>query len=359
LHTGTSEVLGRCLLLDRDELEPGQRGFMLFRAESDVVVAPGDRYIIRSYSPMHTIGGGVVLDAGRRYRRLRPETLAALKVLERGDATEIAVFALRRAGAPVPVRQLATELNLPAPRLERALAAPLERGEVVSLAGGTVLLHQAVLSELVAKAAGLLDAFHRKAPLKAGMSREELRKELVPGIEAKAFTELLERLAAAGALEASGELVRRPGFQPQLDERLQQALPQIEAAYADAGMTPPTVAELCSSLGLEPTEARALFDILGERRRLVRVSDDLYFHATAYEQLVSAVCARIAAAGPQTVAEIRDLLGTSRKYVLPLLEHLDQCQITRRVGDRRELTPRGQELAQGAGAGGATSSRSS
>lgn len=349
IHTGTSEIIGRCLLLDRDQLEPGERCYMLFRAESDMVVARGDRFIVRSYSPMHTIGGGTVLDPGRRYRRFRPESIEQLSVLEGGDIEQMVQLVLVRAGEPLPARRIATELGLTPEAVDRALETMLDRDAIIRI-GGTFYVHRHVYNSMLARVTSLLEAHHHKFPLRPGMSREELRSELAPGLDGKAFTDLLDKLMRDGALVVSGEVARRPDFQPKLNAAQEAALQKMEEHYQQAGSTPATLSELVQQLGMKPVEVRALADILVERGRVVRVSDELYLAAPVYDDLVTAICRRIFQEGPQTVAQIRDLLGTTRKYVVPLLEHLDQVQLTRRAGDRRELTQRGRERSLNAGA---------
>lgn len=350
LHTGTSEVLGRCLLLDRDLLEPGEKCFMLFRSEADLAVARGDRFIIRSYSPMRTIGGGIILDPGRRYRRFRQEEIDQLEILERGDVPSMVALVLEREGRPMAVDRIAAQLDLPVDAVGQALAAVIDSGQATGMAGGIFAVHRQVLEQLARQAARILDQFHRRFPLRAGLSREELRNSLVAGLDVRAFNDLLLLLAEDGVLEVTGDTVRRAGFAPKLAPRLQKALEEIAHRYRQDGATPPSLSQLAADLDLSAAEIRSLVDLLVGQGRLVRISDELYMDAAAYDHVVGQVCRLISREGPQTVSQIRTALGTSRKYIVPLMEHLDQVQITRRTGDQRELTQRGREKA-GLGSG--------
>ncbi|HEX6990111.1 MAG TPA: selenocysteine-specific translation elongation factor [Bacillota bacterium] len=341
LHIGTSEVLGRLLLLDRDALEPGQRGFAQFQAEEPLVAARGDRCIIRSYSPLRTIGGGVVLDPGQRYRRYRAESLELLAVLDSGSLKDVVEALLEREAGPVDVAGFARRLNLPLERLQ-ALLGDLA-GRVVALAGGGLVASVSVHRRLAGRIAEALDAYHRQFPLRPGMPREALRAAVLPRADARAFGALLDHLAADGRVELDGDAVRVPGFRPRLDERLQAALESIHARFRDAGAAPPTRAGAAAELGLSQDEALALIDMLVAQGRLVRVDEDFYLDTAVYDRMVDRIRELLEARGSATVAEIRDALGTTRKYVLPLLEHLDRRSVTRRMGDVRQLAGRGRK----------------
>ena len=349
-HIGTSEVLGRVVLLDRDLLEPGQRGFIQFKAETPVVAARGDRFIIRSYSPLRTIGGGVVLDPGRRHRRRRAESLDLLATLDQGDLGAIAAAELDREPGPVDLDSLARRLNVPPHRVQRLL--PDLAGRVVVLdgppaaasgqvSGGGLVVSAAVLERLSHRVVEAVSAFHRQWPVRPGVPRERLRADVLPETEPRVFAAVLDHLAGRGLIEVEGEVVRLPGHRPRLDGRLQEALDTFQARWRQAGAAPPSPAEVARELGLAPDQWRPLVDMLVSDGRWVRVAEDFYLDAGVYQRMVEAVRGLLAARGGATVAEIRDVLGTSRKYVVPFLEHLDQRRVTRRVGDLRQLAGRG------------------
>lgn len=339
LHIGTSEVLGRMLLLDRDVLAPGERALVQFQAEEPVVATRGDRFIIRSYSPLRTIGGGSVLDPGQRYRRHRAEGLEFLSILDGGNLETIIVAILERAPGPVGLETLARRLNLPVQQLQALLPAVAER--IVRIPAGGLVVAAAVYERLAGRLDTAVAGFHRVFRLQPGMPREQLRAEVLPGADPRVFGALLDHLAGEGRLEVDGDRVRRPGFRPQLDDRLQAAAASLLAHFREAGSAPPAPAAAAAALALTPDELRSLVDMLVAQGGLVRVDEDLYLETSVYEGMVDAVRRLLAERGSATVAEIRDVLGTSRKYVLPFLAHLDRHKITRRVGDVRQLAARG------------------
>lgn len=346
IHTGTTEAIARCLLLDREQLQPGERAYVVCRLEEPLVLARGDRYIIRSYSPMHTIGGGVILDPGKRYRRFREESLAALATLEQGDPLDVVEQAIGEHAQGTGRAQLVQALQWSEADVRASLAELEAAGRIVSVADQALLFRRDAYEALTAALRRRLDAFHRREPLRAGMPREMVRRELLPQVDVKVFAELLERWADAGIVKLAGEAVSAPDFEVRLDARLQEAQTRLLEQYEAAGRTPPGWEQAIAGLPVDPQEARALADDLVARGRLIRISDDLLFAAGAYAQMQAAVLDLLEQKGAAGIGEIRDHLATSRKYLIPLLEYLDQQQLTRRRGDQRELTARGRELAR-------------
>lgn len=343
LHVGTSEVLGRLTLLDRNELVPGHRCYALFRTEEPVVVTRGDRYIIRSYSPMRTIGGGRILDVDYRYRRWREETSQALELLEHGNFEDVVLLALHRENSIVNIQNLQKRLAAPYAEVAAAIKKLAGDGRAI-VVGEAAVIAAGIFERLAGKIGDRLSQFHRQQPLRPGMPREELRAELAPGADPKQFGELLNRLAAGGKLTVESELVRLPDYRPQLNPQLSSALTALRELYRSSGAAPPDLDTAAAAVGIDKSEARSLIDLLVGNGDLIGISEGLYYTAPVYAQLTGKVCTLIARNGPQTVAEIRDHLATSRKFVVPLLEHLDVKKITRRVGDRRDLTARGKTL---------------
>lgn len=344
LHVGTDEVIGRLWLLDRSELVPGERGYALFRAERPAVAAPGDRFIVRTFSPMHTVGGGTVLDTGRPYRR-RPADVARLQARDTADPVARARAELRDAGMPLPEPELARRLLLTPEGFLRIRPRLLAEGGAVPLPEG-FLVDGEVLERLRHRCVEAVEAFHRREPLRPGMPREELRAALESPPDPRAFAALLAHLHQAGALEVEGDAVHRPGYAPRLEEAAARELERLEGVFREAGLSPPPPAEAAARAGVDPSRASGLLEHLAAAGVLVRLAPDLYLHREAFEGAARTVACHIAEHGPATVAEVRDLLGTTRRLALPLLEAMDRQELTRRVGDRRVLTPRGQKLVR-------------
>jgi selenocysteine-specific elongation factor len=335
-HIGTSEVMARVHLLDRSELEPGGRGYVQVRLEASVIALPRDRYVIRSYSPMVTIGGGELLDVAPPKARRSPALLARLAVLERGEPTAVIEEHVRRVG---PGGARTADLRARTPFGQDAL-----RGLLADLtAQGRVLLvdrewhvHVDAAQRLRDEAVAALRAFHAREPLKPGMSKEELRTRL-GALDERVFLPLLDRFAAAGAIAVEKDKVRLAEHQVRLDPQQQALLDRLEAEFREAGVAPPSVEEAFGKLRMGRPEDQALLQVLLDERRLVRVKEGLYFHAVPLRDAESRVAAFLRERKEITPQDMKDLLGITRKYAIPLLEYLDGQRLTVRVGDKRVL----------------------
>jgi len=327
-HIGTDEVVCRVRLLDREEVPPGGEGWAQIHLPRPVVAVRGDRFILRT--GWGTLGGGVVVDPHpRRHRRLHSPTLERLKGLLQGGPADL-LLRLLEGRAPVPFPRLVQEANLGEAEARRVLTDLAREGRVVVLGAegpgpGAWLLTADGWRSLAEIAQRLLAEHHRAYPLRRGLPREELRSRL--GLDPAVFPDALRRLAQEGVLEEEGSLVRRPGYTPRLTpEQERQARAYLSALSAQP-YSPPT------DLPIDPD----LLNYLVETGQVVRVSESVVFTASAFREMVERIVERARAQGRITVAEVRDLFGTSRKYALALMEFLDQQHITRRVGDERVL----------------------
>ncbi len=327
-HAGAAEVEAEVRLLEGQTLAPGAQAWARLLLREPVLVLPGDRFIIRMFSPVVTIGGGLVVDiAGRRYRRGEPagerlSTLAwagaaqriALLVREAPYGMSAASLIARTGWMPAEIEQAAREAGLLVLRKpEPWLADPLWAQRAT-----------AALREALAD-------FHRRNPLQPGMPKQELRGRLLPGAPSFLLDALIEH--SAGALVPEGDIVRLAAHRVRFAQQEEQALAAIEQAFLAAGLAVPATAEVLAKSGLPPARARELLQILIRRGKLLRLGDELVFHADALEQLRALLAQH---RGERfSVGRFKDLTGVSRKYAIPLLEYLDRERVTRREGDER------------------------
>jgi selenocysteine-specific elongation factor len=326
-HTGTSEIMARVLLLDRAELAPGESTYARFRLERRLVALPGDRFVLRSYSPIVTIGGGTLLDVSPpRFKRKAPALLAHLGLLERGSEAEVLEEHVRHAGASgLRLDALSGRVPFGLERLRALLEDRLTGGALLAV-DRDWFLHRETRERLRADALRVLEDFHRRNPLKSGMSREELRGR-AGGADERVFGHLLAVLDAEGVVKSEKDKVRLASHSLQLSPEQQKVVDGIEAEFRRAGAAPPTP---------EDTESE-LFQLLVADRRLVRVKEGLYFHADVLRQIEGKLVALLREKKDIGPADIKDLLGISRKYAIPLLEYFDAQRVTQRVGERRVL----------------------
>jgi selenocysteine-specific elongation factor len=335
-HVGTSEVMARVHPVAATTIEPGHTGYVQLRLEAPVVALPRDRYVIRSYSPMVTIGGGELLDVAPSKARRSGALVERLRTLETGaPATMLEAHIQRVGGGGVRTAELRARTAFGPEALRGALQDLVAR-ERVLVVDREWYVHRETAERLALEAADALAAFHAREPLKPGMSKEELRTRL-GGLEERVFLALLDRFAAAGVLVVDKDKVRGAGHAVRLTPAQQAASDQLEAEFRAAGVAPPTLEEAFAKLGLSGPSAQAIAQLLVDGRRLVRIREGLYFHAEPLQAAVGRVLTFLRERHEITPQEIKDLLGISRKYAIPLLEWLDAQRLTVRVGDRRVL----------------------
>ncbi|MBC7226069.1 MAG: selenocysteine-specific translation elongation factor [Thermoflexales bacterium] len=332
---GSAETVARLRLLGTETLPPGASGWVQLELDDPLPLVRGDRFIIRIPSPAVTVGGGDVVDPhpGRKHRRFRPEVLARLETLARGTPAEVLLQALER-GGPQTVRDLleGSGLGEAAPS---ALAELLSTGDAVILdavpemAPARLVAARAWWSATTARMQEELAAYHARYPLRPGMGREGLRSAL--RLDPRVFNGLMARAAAQGLIADEGATVRLPGHEVRFSPQQQQAVDDLLARFRAAPYATPSVKEAAALVGEE------VLGVLLARGDLVQVSPEVLFLRETYGEMVERIRAHIRQEGSITLAQVRDLFQTSRKYAQALLEHLDGVGITRRVGDERVL----------------------
>ena len=328
-HLFTGETPGRVRLLSHDRLGAGEEGWAQIHLKEPLPAVKGDLFVIRSADA--TLGGGKVVDPNpaRRHRRFLSPIIQRLQAMDEGSGEESLLSAVEHWG-PCDLRTLSQKANVSLDEAGSGVGELAEQGLVVVLgdASGQVesVIYSAAAWESL-KGAGVKSVreHHGQHPLRRGLPREELRSRL--GLSPQAFPQAMERLASEGALVEDGAWVRLPGHEATPSSQQQSQMDAYVKALQAEPYAPPTD---------YPLDAE-LLALLMDEGKVVRVSDSVVFSAQAYRQMVEKVKEHIAQQGKITVADGRDLFGTSRKYVLPLLEHLDQQHVTRRVGDERVL----------------------
>jgi selenocysteine-specific elongation factor len=337
-HAGSAEILGRVHTLDREELAPGASAICQLRLDEPATLMAGDRYVLRSYSPVHTIAGGVVVHPHPgRHKRHRPEIMDDLAALRGGEPEARVVVAARLAGnAGVAKTDLARLVNLLPKELDAIVERLLSRKRLVRFdkEGGRMVSGE-VLAGLMDQAVELVGAFHRQQPLKPGMSREELRQRLARRLDAKLFALVAGRLAEEGRLVAEKDLLRLPEHQVRLAGGEAKLKEKIEAAYREGGWFPPNLKDVIA--GEDAKRAREVVGVLVNQGALTRVKEDLYYHTPALEELKAKLVEHLRQEGRTDAQAFKELTGLSRKYLIPLLEHFDAVGLTMRVGDERVL----------------------
>lgn len=346
-YTGTSEVIARLRLLGSEILRPGEEGWLQLELSEPVVVMRGDHYILRRPSPGETLGGGVVVDPNPkgRHKRFSSDILTRLEVLSQGTPEEILFQTLTALGT-ASLQEVITRSNLSETTAGEALTDLFSTGRLLTLEPKENHVRNSVTptpnpipSELVTsksfwqqladRAIQEVESYHRIAPLRRGMPREELKSRLK--ITPRLFNAALRKLVSEGLLEEIGVWVFVPGYKIQFDQQQQQKAEMLLAKFAASPYAPPTVKDCTAEVGEDVYNAMVDLGIL------VPVPPDVVFRREDYEKMVADVRSLIERHGSVSAALVRDHFNTSRRYVLALLEYLDASGVTVREGDTRHL----------------------
>ncbi|MFQ5883059.1 MAG: selenocysteine-specific translation elongation factor [Candidatus Methylomirabilales bacterium] len=340
-HLGTAEVLARVILLDKEEVNPGEEAYVHLRLERPTTALLHDRYVLRSYSPTLTIAGGIILDpCPPLRRRRRPEVVAHLKILERGSSRDRLLELLKSSSvSPLPLPTLQSLAGLDPEPLQQELAELLATGRIICVKGreGEAYLHREVYEDLRGSVLGQLKAFHAQHPLREGISKEELRSRLASRVSPPLFAQLLADLTEVREVAQDRDRVRLAEHQPQFSPAEAALKERLETLYQAAGFQPPTVEAALKEAGEDRRVSQAVFFRLVEQGTLVKIKDDLYLHRDPYEQAKGLLLAHLAHHPSISVPTFKDLLEVTRKHAIPFLEHFDQIKLTRREGDERVL----------------------
>jgi selenocysteine-specific elongation factor len=326
VHVGTAETMARVALLEGPAIAPGETAWVQLRLASPVAVAIGDRLVVRRPSPSETIAGGAVADLATARLRRRPDTVAAL---ERRTAPSAASRLLASLDVPRTAAEAAERSGLTPEDRDAAAAEVIADRRAVRLADA--LLSRDAFEALATHVERICAQAHRKMPLRAGAPREEARSAV--GLPAKRFSALVEHLVAAGRIAERGSALALPTHRPELSEDQERRWQSARAALAKEPLQPPSPSQLDADHGL----GRELIAALAERGDVVRIGTEAVFLPDAVTRFARVVVAELVASGSITVARARDLSGSSRKHVLPLLQFLDDRGVTRRQGDDRIL----------------------
>lgn len=345
LHLGTAEVLARVVLLGQSELAAGGSCFAQLRLEAPVLALPGDHFIVRSYSPTITIGGGVVVDALPRKHRWRDgaQVVAQLGNLRAADEHERIALLIEMAGEHgLTHAQIAARSGAPDAVIKQAAEAALKaRRAVAVISTPLFLLARTAFDELAKQVRAQLKTFHQKQPLAAGMGREEIREKIFAHLAPEIFRAVIAQLAERNEVVAEKDLLRLATHRVALSAEEQAAKDHLADVFARAGLQPMSledaIAQAAPQFGIDQQRAQRFAQMLINSGELVRVAE-LIFHRQALEALRPTLQQYKAQHGAKLdVGAFKDLTGISRKYAIPLLEYLDRQRVTRRVGDAREI----------------------
>ena len=345
VHMGTAEIMGRVTILEQDEARPGTRLNVQLLLEEPMAVWPGDHFVVRSYSPVRTIGGGVVLNncPGRKRRRFKPVNQEIFALYHAASPEALALFHLDESGCVgMTFNQLEIRLGTFAKRLKKVLERPISTSSILVVDSDRQWMISArTMEQLKEEATAILTQFHQQHPLLEGMVKEELRSRLNQGLEPKILQLLLTGLGKEGRIVQEGATIRLASHQVALQEDEEMARQEMATLLRTAALAPPTKKELLAALAHYSSKLTLqVLDLMVRDQQVVRVSEDLFYDGQALADLRQRLQELLEREGEIDAQGFKTLTGISRKYSIPLLEYFDKMKLTIRVGDKRVLRGR-------------------
>jgi selenocysteine-specific elongation factor len=345
VHIGTAEIAGRISLLENDEVMPGDETNVQLLLEEAVSIWPGDRYVVRSYSPITTIGGGVILHSSpKKRKRLQPEdrenNRRIFHIYHAGIVEELILFHIHESShAGLTFNELAVRTGLFGNRLKKLLQLPISTKKILLIDSEKQrMLEAEIYRELLQQAVDLTTAFHQENPLKPGIVKEELRSRLARGLDQKLFQFILNDLTKQKTIIQEQAHVRLASHSVALKDEENKLRKELASAFADAGLSPPTMKEILERFNRHPEGIiREILSVLVQEKALIKINESLYFPAGPLADLESKIVDFIRREGEIDAPRFKDLTGLTRKYTIPLLEYFDKIKVTIRVGDKRIL----------------------
>ncbi|MBI5076558.1 MAG: selenocysteine-specific translation elongation factor [Nitrospirae bacterium] len=329
-YAGTAETVARVILYEKEELKAGESCFCQFRIQTPVIAMSGDRYIIRRFSPLETLGGGEVLDPSP-VRRKRKDGIQDLSILHTGKLDQKLALKIEKAGpAGISAHALHGWISADLTAIRNAINGLVQSGLIIK--HEELLIHKHAFDLLNSRVRNLLIIFHKEHPLKPGMPKEEARTLL--NSDPRLFNYLLTSLKD---VTVDKDLLRLKTFRVALSGAAEAHKAKIVDLLAQGEFQPLTKTEMAEALKMDQKQITDILNILAKERAVVRVNESIYLSAAAYDKMITALKTFFARKPELTVAEFRDLLNTSRKFALPFLEHLDAARVTLRLGDARKL----------------------
>ncbi|MDZ4165801.1 MAG: selenocysteine-specific translation elongation factor [Smithellaceae bacterium] len=339
-HTGTNEVMARLSLLDREELQPGQSCYaQLFLAAPAVGMAT-DRFVIRSYSPVTTVGGGEIIDPeAKKIKRHVGSLINDLEILREGTREEKVLGMITRAGlVGLKLKELTAKTGIRQEDLRPAVKSLLSKKQAILIQPeDTLVVAAAVFAVLQEKILTRLLDYHRRFPLKPGMGKEELRETSGRFIHSRLFNSALKNLENQGRLILEREIVRYSDHRIDLNDGLEKIKDDILRAYLASGLTPPDSSEVLARFSDQREKVEGVFQLLTKEGLLVRIRESYYLHRDVLSGLQDAYLTLLQERGKAAPADFKELTGVSRKYLIPLMEYFDMSKFTIRSGEYRIL----------------------
>lgn len=331
LYHGARDILCKIVLLDRDSVGTGESCYAQLRLEEEIAVKTGDRFVLRFYSPVETIGGGVILDSNPfKHKRNDAAVLESLKLKEGGSDREKISAALRDYSARFETLDfLQIQTGIPKEQFDQQINK-LIKDKVAFRVSDNVVIHTDYLNRLKDSAVKLLESYHKENPLREGMKKDEFRNKLIKYEDISVVDKITDSLVNRKVLKYVNNCVALADFEVQQDNNQQE----IENAFLQGGFSPESPDQIAARFP-KVKNFKQVLESLVNTGKLVRVEEKILLHADYYNKALTLAKEHVDQNGQITLAEMRDLMGASRKFAVAVLEYWDKRGITKKVGDAR------------------------
>lgn len=339
-HSGTSEVMGRLMLLETEELQPGESTAVQLRLDAPVALVKDDRFVIRSYSPVRTIGGGHILNPiPPKHKRFRKDVIEGLKGLMDAPPEKVITLHIEASGyRGIPFSDLRIMANMPEKQLNRQLQDLLSKQTIIQVdKESRLFIHGNTFDRLKGEIVENLGAYHEANPLKTGMSKEELKSKLPSTLNTRLFNLSVNQMIKEEKAILEDDMIHLIEHRISLGVDQADVKIRISDVYRDNGLQPPYFRELSKTLNIDADQARDVLQLLTDEGRIIKVKEDFYFDTEAIDNLKQRLVAFLETNGEISTPQFKEMTGASRKFVIPLIEYFDDKHVTIRIGDIRKL----------------------
>lgn len=340
IYHGTSEVICRVVILDKEEVKQGEEAYVQLRLEKPLTVQRNDRFVIRSYSPMYTIGGGIIIEPlAKKVKRFNESYIKELKVKESGKTENIIENTIKNISDEYPkASDVLKALGKNEENIEEKLQLLIKENKIIKFDTGekAVYVHKEFLHKKVKALFDVLEKFHKENPLKWGISKEEIKNKIFKGIKQKIYDEMLNLFVSREKISIHGNFISMIDFNIKYTKEQRLIKENIIKTFKASKFSPPKYSELEES-SMDKKNLKMVFNSLVDEGVIIKVSEECMFLQEDYNRIKEIVVNFIKNNGSITLAQLRDELNTSRKYATALIEHFDSIKLTKRIEDKRIL----------------------
>ena len=338
LYHGARDILCKCVLLDQEVVSAGDEVYAQLRLEEEIAAKAGDRFILRFYSPVETIGGGVILDScPMKHKRNDPAVLASMKVKDTGSEKDKVEEALREYSFRYEtLNYLKVHTNIDSDMFDSIIHILLDEGRIYPI-NNNVMIHKSFLQAMEQRAEKMLAKYHEENPLRSGMKRDEFRGKLFTNQDISVADKVTDYMVQDGILTLPQGAVALASFAVKFSAEQEKLMGKLEKIFLDAAYATPSLDEVSTQFAKEKGFKQVLESMFNDGK-LIKLTDQIIYHVDVYNNALKLAMDFVAEHGQITLGETRDLMGSSRKYTLALLEYWDRKNITKKVGEARTFT---------------------